>query len=306
MATPSFSIRTLTTVEAESWVKTGQRLTGGSPELAVNRLVPALHAADRDPGEFLVAEGARGQFLGLLRCRFRQGARAEAIAPLIPDASLVDEVGRSLLARFLAECWGRQIKHIAGTLLLDPPQGDPEALDQLFLAMGFSDHDEQTLIEADLRSWSAPEDTMPLIWRNLHDLGNIHFNEAMAAIDPSGGLDVAADLLAMRGSAGQSLEPQRWKIGYRDGIAVGLVIPQAWPSDPKTGSFFRLAVHPEHQEKGYGRTLFNEGIRELKDAWVETYVGGVDLRTVPCQRLFAPLEYRVIEVQRRYHGPPLE
>jgi len=306
MAPLHFSVRSLTPVEGPRWVALTQSLTGGAAEAALNRLVPALHAPDFDPAEFLVAEGSRGQWLGVLRARFRPGRRAEVLAPLIPDAAHIDEIGRSLLARFLAECWSRQIKQIEGVLLLDPPQGDPDRLDQLFVAMGFQDLDEQSLLKAELADWTPPSGQLPLAWRSLHDVGNLQFGQLLETIGAMPEGTAASTLLAMRQVAGAQLEPQRWRIGFHNGRPIGAVLPQSWPADPRTGALLALHVAPSAQGQGYGRALFTEGLRQLKDAWVSTYVGGVDLRSQPCQRLFAALPYQVLEVQRRYSGPPLE
>lgn len=306
MAVPEFTIRPLTRAEGETWVRTLAPLAGGEPEPVINRLVPVLHQAGHDPSTFLLAESAKGQVLGLLRCRFLPGAAGECIAPLIPDPAHTDEVGRALLARFLSECWGRRIRQITAILLLEPPLGDPDQLRGLLLGMGFASLDAPVLIRASLKEWTPTADRALLAWRSLHELGNLQFVQVMAQCGLSPSADQASrDLLALRQTAGGQLEAERWLVGYRDGQPVGLVIPQAWPQDPTTGSLLMLGVAPAQRGKGYGWVLFERGLAELKAAWVETYQGGVNLDDAGCARLFASLDYTVLEHQERYAGPVL-
>ncbi|MEO7994784.1 MAG: hypothetical protein ABI743_10340, partial [bacterium] len=171
MRIPEFTIRYLGRDEARAWAAVGAP-PGADLAVLTNQLIPLLHDAGHDSAEFIVAEGVDGRFLGTLRCAFPPGAPAEMLTPNIPDPAHVEEIGRGLMARFLAECWGRQAKQIRGTLLLEPSLGNPAALRALFAAMSFTPQGERWVLTADLESWSPTVDLARLQYRSLHDVGN--------------------------------------------------------------------------------------------------------------------------------------
>jgi ribosomal protein S18 acetylase RimI-like enzyme len=57
-------------------------------------------------------------------------------------------------------------------------------------------------------------------------------------------------------------DPQALMVAERDGVLVGSLIA-AW--DGWRGSFYRLAVSPEHRRKGLATTLLREGERRLRE-----------------------------------------
>ncbi|HYE79112.1 MAG TPA: GNAT family N-acetyltransferase [bacterium] len=311
MAVPEFTVRYLGPGEAAAWAAVPPD-PGRDTTPITNRLIPLLHDPARDAAEFVVAEADGGRLLGKLRADFRPGGEAQVYAPLVPDPGHVEEVGRSLLARFLSECWARQIKRITGVQLLGPGLGDPEAVAALFTAMGFTPLQERHIVWLDLKGWSPGADPDALQYRTLHEIGNLAFLEVMREVAgaPTSPAALPAapeeDFLAMRLAAEPIFDPELWQVGYHKGAPVGCVMAQPTPADPTIGDLYCCGVVPGLRRQGFGQLLFERGLSLLKGHWVMAFQGAADPGNVPWLKLLGAAGAEVVERQRLYAGPPLE
>ncbi len=138
------------------------------------------------------------------------------------------------------------------------------------------------------RSRHSLTDTLPewpqqasLTLRSLAEVGRETFETALresAAGDPERGADEALSgmLDEFIGMAGDLFDPDNWYLAERDGMPVGVVLPQIFPDRPDRGTMFYIAVMPSQRGQGIGRALHALGMKALADRGAAGYFGTVD------------------------------
>jgi len=193
-----------------------------------------------------------------------------------------DERARAALADHLAGLVRRELltwSTGASALLLDAVR---EA--------GFVTHREKVFVEHDLADVREPETSLAL--RSLAAIGERAFVDLLyecAAGDPFEDRDARpreeqyADLVR---SAGTAWDPEGWLAAFDGDGAVGAVLPQPYPDDPR-GSIFYVGVVPERRARGHGTVLHAHGLWRLSARGAASYVGSTDVRNEPMRRVFA-------------------
>ena len=298
MRVPDFTVRYLGRDEAARWASLGAA-AGADLAPVTNRLIPLLHDPARETAEFIVAEG-EGRLLGIARAEYGADGVARLYHPQMADPDHVGEIGRSLVARFLAEVWTRHMTEVRGYLLLDKGLGDPAPLIELYRALGFRFLEDRTVMRRDLMDFVPSVAVERYSYHALHGVGNQAFVEVMHLI---GVEDPEAMLLAMREAAGALFDAELWKLVREGERAVGVLIPQPLPEAPTIGDLFYFGLIPEACGKGGGQLLVEKGLALLKAQWVTSFQGACT--TERCCALYTQLGMETLERQLVFAGPQL-
>jgi len=147
---------------------------------------------------------------------------------------------------------------------------------------------------------ALPASSAPLTFKTLAEEGEQRFVETVRQVTV-GTLDRtdAQDARRLGGERAAreyvetlksiDFDPDRWKLGYRDGKLVGLILPQRF--DEKSGAINYVGVLPECRGKGYGLLLLAEGTRTLTEAGVAKIYADIDVANKPMAAALERLGY---------------
>jgi RimJ/RimL family protein N-acetyltransferase len=280
--------------EEAVWMSLGASVASG--RLDSDDITVAL--GREDERSFLVAfEGRR--CVGRLRGRFLNPRLYYVADVTASESADFDDVARSLAA-FLARSFSED-----GTEILAWDRRGARPVNRALEWAGFVVGRRKVFVERDLPDYVSPyEDTLE--YRSLAQLGDERFLEIMTEAstgDPFEDMserDPWNDFRELKDYAGRKFDPTWWQVAFRDGIPVGVVLPQEFADRDEEGTLFYVGVVPAERGHGYGKLLHAAGLSFLARSGVSHYVGSTDTRNVPMLRVFDANGCRVTGTQLFY------
>ncbi|MBD3347578.1 MAG: GNAT family N-acetyltransferase [Candidatus Eisenbacteria bacterium] len=251
-----------------------------------------------DDRSFLVSlEGPR--CVGRLRGRFLNPRLYFVEELTVADSAGADEVADSLAA-FLADSFCEDGTEI---LAWDRPEARP--VNRALESAGFVVGRSKVFVERDIADYASPYDD-PLEYRSLASLGDERFLEIMTEAsrgDPFEDMserDPRADFRELRDYAGRKFDPTWWRVAFRGGTPVGVILPQEFADRDGEGTLFYVGVVPSERGHGYGKMLHATGLSFLSRKGITRYAGSTDTRNSPMLRVFEANGCRITGTQLFY------
>jgi ribosomal protein S18 acetylase RimI-like enzyme len=237
-----------------------------------------------DGRAFLIAlDGAR--CVGRLRGKFLHPKLYFVREILTADDEGSEEVVSSLCA-YLADSFASD-----GTEILSSDKPTNRQKNISLEAAGFVIGKSKIFVERDVAGYESPYDD-PFEYRTLAQLGEDRFIEIMteaAQGDPFENVadrDPREDFRELVQYAGERFDPTWWRVAYRDGRPIGVVLPQAFADPAGEGSLFYVGVLPSYRGHGFGKALHAAGLEFLAGHGITHYVGSTDTRNGPMVAVF--------------------
>lgn len=143
-----------------------------------------------------------------------------------------------------------------------------------------------------------------LTFKSLKELGEEEFIDFLAKVYEPDVFDSSPEecffSLKKRANASTHFYPEDWLIGYFDGYAAGVIMPQLHDEKGSTGSNFYLGVLPAVRGKGIGTSLQAKSVEILKNRGARLILGSSDIRNSGMIKIFESLGYEFDTYQYFY------
>ncbi|MBH0230416.1 GNAT family N-acetyltransferase [Halobacillus yeomjeoni] len=165
----------------------------------------------------------------------------------------------------------------------------PSEVEDLLSDNQFEKHDETVFYHCDLNQVQNKGGSFEL--KSLHKLSEEEFKQvwirsAHGSLNAPGSLNIEDQMESVKKELGEMYK-NTCIAAFKDGEAIGVVMPHIEPGTKEEGRFFYFGLVPEARGKGVSVGLYNQGLQLLKNDFGASYsVGATSVHNKPMIRVF--------------------
>lgn len=202
----------------------------------------------------------------------------------VPDAK---NIALQLFQMAITETRARNIPRLE--TFLDDCNTPYEALKQALAEAGFRVRKNKVIYEKSLEEPFKLESDKKLTYKNIDEIG-LETIKRLCFQSLQGSLDYSGDLFPASPEQEFNIiwQPMRRKdltrVAYFENQPVGLILPDL--IDDESGTFTYMAILPEFRGKGFGNTLFVDGLKLFKSIGATQYFDSTGITNQPMIKIF--------------------
>ena len=202
----------------------------------------------------------------------------------VPDAK---DIALKLFQLAIAETRARNIPRLE--TYLDDCNSPYEALKQALTEVGFRLRKNKVLYERSLEEPFNLESDKILTYKNIDEIG-LETVKRLCFQSLQGSLDYSEDLFP---ASPEKEFDTDWRMMHRKDLTrvafyenqpVGVILPDL--IDDESGTFTYMAILPEFRGKGFGNTLFIDGLKLFKSIGASQYCDSTGVTNLPMIKIF--------------------
>jgi ribosomal protein S18 acetylase RimI-like enzyme len=207
--------------------------------------------------------------------------------PAIKKVPEAKDIALKLFQLAIAETRARNIPRLE--TFLDDCNSPYEPLKQALNEAGFQVRKNKVIYEKSLAEPIKLESDKTQTYKNVDEVGletikRLCFQSLPGSLDYSGDLFPASPEKEFNAIWQPMRRKDLTRVAYNENQPVGLILPDL--IDDESGTFTYMAILPEFRGKGFGNTLFIDGLKLFKSIGATQYVDSTGVTNLPMIKIF--------------------